>query len=105
MYIVIGSAGNTIQSSIKIVLPLSKNGIAALAVLSFIDHWNMIEQPLIFLKSGHIQMLSIFLARVNSMDLGVAFASSTIYMIPAVIVFAYAGDYLVDALKHSCIKQ
>ncbi|SHE14087.1 Maltose transport system permease protein malG [Chlamydia abortus] len=43
----------------RIMLPLMKPGIAALIVLLFVDYWNMVEQPLIFLEDAFKQPLSL----------------------------------------------
>ncbi len=53
----------------RIIMPMSKNAIAALAILVFMDNWNMVEQPLIFLQTASKQPLSLFLSQVNLMDM------------------------------------
>lgn len=88
-----------------IVLPMSKNAIAALAILVFMDNWNMVEQPLIFLQTTFKQPLSLFLSQVNLKELGIAFAAGTIYMIPALLVFFYAENYFIEGIQHSGLKQ
>jgi len=88
-----------------IVLPLSKNAIAALAILVFMDNWNMVEQPLIFLQSAYKQPLSLFLSQVNLKEMGIAFAAATIYMIPALLIFFYAENYLIEGIQHAGLKQ
>jgi len=88
----------------KIIVPQSKGGIASLAILSFIDNWNMVEQPLIFLKDSFKYPMSIFLSNINSSDLGIAFACGILYMLPAVIVFLYGEDYLEKGIQLSGIK-
>ncbi|MGE5397295.1 MAG: carbohydrate ABC transporter permease [Chitinophagales bacterium] len=88
----------------RIILPMSKNAIAALAILVFMDNWNMVEQPLIFLQSVFKQPLSLFLSQVNLKEMGIAFAASTIYMIPALLVFFYAENYFVEGIQHSGLK-
>jgi len=59
----------------KIILPQCKSIIASLAILAFIDNWNMVEQPLIFLSDSAKYPLSVYLAYINEGDLGLAFAS------------------------------
>lgn len=88
----------------KIIIPMSKNGIAALAILVFIDNWNMVEQPLIFLRDSDKQPLSIFLSSINDGERGIAFAASTIYMVPMLLVFLYGENYLVEGIQLSGLK-
>ncbi len=93
------------QIFFKIVLPLSKGGIASLAILSFIDNWNMVEQPLVFLKEANKYPLSIYLSRINKAELGIAFAAGVIYMFPMLLMFLYGENYLVEGISHSVIDE
>lgn len=88
----------------QIILPLSKAGIAALAILLFIDNWNMVEQPLVFLNDKNKLPLSIYLSRINSDERGIAFAAATLYMLPMLLIFLYGENYLVEGIQLSGIK-
>lgn len=88
----------------RIALPMTKTGLAALTILVFIDNWNMVEQPLIFLQDAGKQPLSVFLAEINAGERGIAFAASVIYMVPMLLVFLYGEDYLVQGIQLSGIK-
>ncbi|NBC67681.1 ABC transporter permease subunit [Paenibacillus sacheonensis] len=87
-----------------IVLPIVKPGMTALALLLFADNWNMVEQPLLFITEPFRQPLSVYLARINEGARGVAFASSTLYMTPMVLLFLYGEDQLVEGIQRSGIK-
>ncbi|WP_034328560.1 carbohydrate ABC transporter permease [Alkaliphilus transvaalensis] len=95
---------NTFQIFYKIVLPLCKEGIAALTILFFIENWNMVEQPLVFIKDINKYPLSLYLSNVNHFELGIAFASGVIYMIPMLLIFLYGEEYITEGIKHSDIK-
>jgi len=88
----------------SIILPMSKTGLAALSILVFIDNWNMVEQPLIFLQDVNMHPLSIYLSSINLGELGIAFAASTIYMLPMLLVFLYGENYLLEGIQLSGIK-
>lgn len=88
----------------RIIGPQCKGGIASLAILSFIDNWNMVEQPLIFLKDSYKYPMSIFLSYINMRDLGIAFACGILYMLPTVLIFLYGEDYLIQGIQLSGIK-
>lgn len=88
----------------SIILPMSKTGLAALAILVFIDNWNMVEQPLIFLQDVNLQPLSVYLSTINEGERGIAFAASAIYMLPMLLVFLYGENYLVQGIQLSGIK-
>ncbi|MEN6316843.1 MAG: carbohydrate ABC transporter permease [Clostridiaceae bacterium] len=95
-----GSAG----LFLGIVMPQVKAGVASLAILSFIDNWNMVEQPLIFLKEQTMMPLSIVLNSINSSDIGIAFVCGVIFMTPPVLLFLYGKDNLVQGIQMSGIR-
>ena len=84
-----------------IALPLCKSVIYSVAILVFIDYWNMVEQPLILLDDTNMHPLSVFLSKINSEEIGLAFAVATIYMIPTLLMFLYGEDYLVEGITYS----
>lgn len=84
---------------LKIVMPQAKGGIAAVAILSFIDNWNMVELPLLLLENEAMHPLSIFMNRFVSADFGLSFAAGIIFMLPALIVFLLGEKYIILGLK------
>lgn len=84
----------------KISVPLCKGSLCSVAILIFIDYWNMVELPLILLSNEEMHPLSVFLSRINKGEIGLAFAVATIYMIPSLFVFLYGEDYLVDGITY-----
>jgi len=84
----------------KICVPLCRGPIISVAILLFIDYWNMVEQPLILLEDQEKYPLSIFLSKINSGEIGLAFAVAVIYMFPSLLTFLYGEDYLVDGIAY-----
>ncbi|NEW05712.1 carbohydrate ABC transporter permease [Paenibacillus sp. SYP-B3998] len=93
-----------LQIFYKIILPMIKPGLAALVILLFVDYWNMVEQPIIFLDDPFKQPLSVYLSRVNQGEQGIAFAASMLYMTPMVLLFLYAETYFIEGIQLSGIK-
>lgn len=89
---------------VSIVLPMVKPGIAALIVLLFADNWNMVEQPLIFLRDAELQPLSVFLSSLQKEAFGVTFAASCLYMAPMVLLFLNTEKYFIEGIQLSGIK-
>ncbi len=85
----------------KVCVPLCKGSIASVAILVFIDYWNMVEQPLIMLSDADKHPLSVFLSKINTGEVGLAFAVATIYMVPTILIFLYGEEYLVDGISYS----
>ena len=88
----------------KVVMPNCKAPVAAMAILLFIDYWNMVEQPLVMLQDEGLQPLSVFLSKVNIGDIGLAFAACALYMIPPLLIFLRGEDQLVEGISQSGIK-
>lgn len=85
----------------RICMPLCKGALYSIAILVFIDYWNMVEQPLILLSDAEMHPLSVFLSKINKGEIGLAFAVATIYMIPSLLIFLYGEDYLVEGITYS----
>lgn len=82
----------------KICLPQCKSALYSVAILVFIDYWNMVEQPLILLENSDSQPLSVFLSNVTGGEIGLAFAMATIYMIPSLLLFLHGEEYLIEGI-------
>ena len=90
-----------LQILTKIYLPLCKSAIISVAMLVFIDYWNMVEQPLVLMNDQDYHPLSVFLSQINTGDIGLAFAVGTVYMVPTILMFLYGEDYLVEGITTS----
>lgn len=84
----------------KVCYPLCKGCMCSVAILIFIDYWNMVEQPLILLSDAEMHPLSVFLSKINEGEIGLAFSVATIYMIPSLLVFFYGEEYLVKGITY-----
>ncbi len=88
----------------KIAFPLCKTCLFSVAILVFIDYWNMVEQPLVLLTEVDKQPLSVFLSQINEAEIGIAFAASALYMIPPLLIFLWGEEYLVEGISRSGVK-
>ena len=84
----------------SICVPLCKSSLFSVAILVFIDYWNMVEQPLILLSDSEQYPLSVFLSQINAGEIGLAFAVATIYMVPSLLMFLYGEDYLIEGITY-----
>ncbi len=83
-----------------ICMPLCKGALTSVAILIFIDYWNMVEQPLILLADSDMHPLSVFLSKINAGEIALAFAVASIYLIPTLLVYLYGEDYLVEGIAY-----
>ena len=88
-----------------IITPMIKPGIAAAAMLTLLDYWNLVDQAVIFIQDSEKQPLSVFLAQINNGEAGLAFASSCFYAIPMLLVLFYGQEHLKQGIAITCSKN
>lgn len=85
----------------NICLPQCRSALYSIAILVFIDYWNMVEQPLILLPDTTKHPLSVYLSTINTGEIGIAFAIAVVYMVPGLLLFLHGEEYLVEGIAHS----
>lgn len=93
------------QIFIYIGLPLGEGGIVSAMVLGFLEYWNLIEQPLTFLKEKALWPLSLFLPNIGLEKAGVAFVASVMTLIPSVFVFLLGQNDLEQGIAAAAVKE
>lgn len=88
-----------------ITLPICKPIIGTVITLSFVDTWNMVEQPLVFLSHQEsLQPLSVIFSQLITNPVGTEFASATLYMLPALFVYLFFQDDIDSAIQLVDVK-
>lgn len=90
---------------IKIGIPLGKPGIMSAMILGFLEYWNLIEQPLTFLKDKSLWPLSLYLPSIGLESADVAFAASAVTLITAIIVFFAGQSHLEQGIAATAVKE
>ncbi|TMC31580.1 MAG: carbohydrate ABC transporter permease, partial [Chloroflexi bacterium] len=84
---------------LRIMLPLVKPGLLALAVLLFVEGWNQFLLPFVFMPSGSQQTLSTLVKGIlgegRFVDYGLLTAVGLYYIAPVLILFVLAQDQLM----------
>ena len=88
-----------------IAIPLGSPGVISAMVLDFLEYWNLIEQPMVFLKTKELWPLSLYLPNIDLNKAGMAFAASMITLIPAVLVFFWGQEYLEQGIVAAAVKE
>ena len=81
-----------------------KGGLLSAMVLGFLEYWNLMEQPMAFLKDASLWPLSLYLPQITLSQAGFAFCASVMMLIPAVFVFALGQDHLEQGIIYSGLK-
>lgn len=82
----------------SIGLPLGLPGILSAAVLAFVETWNAIEQPMMFLKDKANWPLSLYLSNITVDDLGLAMGASLMMLAPPLLLFLAGEKYLQQGI-------
>lgn len=90
---------------LKIGIPLGMPGIMSAVILQFLELWNLIEQPLTFLKDKSLWPLSIYLPNITLENADIAFTASAVTLIAAIIVFFAGQSYLEQGIAASAVKE
>ncbi len=85
----------------NICLPQCRSALYSIAILVFIDYWNMVKQPLILLPDASQQPLSVYLSQINAGEIGIAFAAAVVYMVPGLLMFLHGEAYLVEGITYA----
>ncbi len=95
----------TVRTFAHIVLPISKPILGAACALSFADSWNMVEQPLIYLSNARSMLpLSVMFNDLSTQEMGVAFASAALYILPALLMYTYFQEDILLGIQLSDMK-
>ena len=86
----------------RIVMPLSRPVLAAVAIFSFMFHWNDFTAPLIYLNSNDLYPISLGLSQYTAAYGGTAWnmlmAASLVAVLPCVVVFFLAQRSIVQSI-------
>ena len=80
------------------VIPQIKICIFAVVLFVFADCWNMVEQPMLFLKSDNLKTLTVFIANAQNYEGYVLFPAAVIFLIPVLLLYLFFSDSLQNGL-------
>lgn len=92
----------------RIYLPLSKPALATLGVFIFMGTWNDFLSPLIFINSVERMTLPLGLANMQglySTDWPVLMAGTVLSLLPIIIVFFLAQEFIIKGVTLSGLKD
>ena len=98
---------STFQIYWKIMLPQVKPALAAVGIFGFLDSWNDLFGPLIFLNSIGNQTLPVALALFQGeffSQVSVLMAGATLTVLPVLVVYMSAQRYFLQSITLTGIK-
>jgi multiple sugar transport system permease protein len=95
------------QTYWRIILPLSRAALAAVALFTFMANWNDFLGPLIYLSNKEQFTLAIglygFLSRVRT-EWGMLMAASTIMITPIIVIFFFTQRTFIQGITTTGMK-
>ena len=82
----------------RIGIPLGMPGIMSVIVLDFLEYWNLIEQPAVFLRTERLKPLSLYISTITKENAGVAFVAALVALLPPLLVFLCGHRYLEQGI-------
>jgi multiple sugar transport system permease protein len=99
---------NEVQIFSRIILPLSKPAVGALAIFAFVGAWNDYLWQLIMITQRQMLTLPVGVSKLvsslTSYDLGLALAGATFAFIPMLLIFLLFQDYFVKGITMGSVK-
>ena len=92
---------NVLQILWHVVIPMTKGSLICVGILSFLDAWNMVEQPIAYLKDSDKYPISVALAYVSNSNPIVQFVCCILVMIPPLFLFACFNKEIVQGIIFS----
>lgn len=83
---------------LRVVLPMNRNALICTFLLSFLDAWNMVEQPITYLKEFTNYPISVALASVPPGDPTVLLTCCVLVTLPPLFLFAFFNRELAEGI-------
>ena len=82
----------------KILIPMSRNALICIFLLSFLDAWNMVEQPITYIKDFVDYPIAVALASVPPGDPTVLLTACVLVTLPPLGLFAFFNRELTEGI-------
>jgi len=91
----------------RIVTPLVKPSLSALAVFAFMESWNSFLWPLVVIRSPELMTLPLGLSYLRGQfttQWNAVMAGSVTSIVPIVVVYLFAQKYIIAGMAHTGLK-
>ena len=91
----------------QIIMPMCKPGLATLVVFTFNFMWNDYMGPMIYLNTDKLKTIQIGLAAFRTeygAEYGLIMAGTVCSLLPMVLIYCVAQNYLIEGIAFSGLK-
>lgn len=89
---------SVIRVMLTSVVPQMRVCVFAVVLFTFADCWNMVEQPMLFLKSDSLKTLSVFITNAQNYEGEVLFPAAVIFIVPVLLLYLFFNENLEKGL-------
>ncbi len=92
----------------RIILPIVRPALGALAIFAFLQSWNNFPMPLLFLRSSEKVTIPVGLSQfvgVRVFEFGMLMAGAMLSIIPVLILFLVMQKQMVAGLTMGAVKE
>lgn len=86
-------------------LPLAMPGVKAALLLGILEYWNLLEQPLIFLKNPSLWPFSLYIPNISQNSLQYTFVFSFLVLLPMVLITFQGREELEKGIGTMVLKH
>jgi multiple sugar transport system permease protein len=91
----------------RIILPLCKPAVAALAIFTFVRYWNDFLWPVVSLSKQQNYTLTVGIANMQGefmTDWGIIFSGAALSALPMIVFFLAFQRYFLDGVRMGAVK-
>jgi multiple sugar transport system permease protein len=91
----------------RIYLPQASSPIATLFIIAFMNNWNDLLRPMLYISSRNLYTVTIALSQFQNqygVKWNLLLAGSVLSVLPLLIIFAFSQRYIIESTMNSGIK-
>lgn len=97
-------SNSVVRAIITAVVPQLRVCILAVVLFVFSECWNMVEQPILFLRDDSLKTLSVFISNAKSFTGNVLFPAGVLFMVPILLLYIFFNENLEKGLTINGFK-
>jgi multiple sugar transport system permease protein len=98
---------STFTIYLKVMLPQTKPAMAAIGVFTFLDSWNDIFGPIIYLNSPNLETLPVAMAEFQGQyfsQISLLMAAATISVIPVLLLYLLTQRFFIQGITMTGLR-
>ncbi|SFK79071.1 raffinose/stachyose/melibiose transport system permease protein [Paenibacillus sp. 1_12] len=98
---------NSFDVLIRIVMPVSRNGIVTVIILAFVSIWNEYAYAMVMIPNIKFRTLTILLASAKNeffVEYGMMSAGVVVAVVPMIIVYGFLQDKIISGMVAGAVK-